>query len=144
MINKDETISYANTITTLAKESFTEVVKSIYKKEDIPNVYQVDENSLHIGLVLEPNNLHMNIMVSYAENHNYLAEVSTAFMSDDIHYPLDNPKFIIKGTPKLGLHVTQIPIGSDSLYGALDLTLDYLLENIENIVIEALGMENLM
>ena len=141
-----EHLKVAHGLAEAAKEVFVNLTNLHLNEGGIPNTMAQDDNSVQFNVVMGEHigNLHMNIHVYLANINSYMLESIFFFPQEDFIYPemtpRENATFIITGSPELGATKYDKPIGALSLDEAVESAIEYLHDNIEDIIKETLGL----
>lgn len=132
------------------KEVITILMELQAGEKGIPNLCIMNDNHavFNIEMSEQVKNCKMNFSIYETGINSYLLDLVTFFPQDNYFYPPDlTPDaalFTINGAPLLGAHSVQKPLGAMSLTDAIETALEYVYENMENILKEALGGESII
>lgn len=148
MVDVKAFLKEVNELATNAKEVI-ETLIDFHNSTGIPNSCLLNDEHIifNIRMNEQVNNLRMNFSVYQAGINAYLFDLVSFVPQEDYNFPQDclpgSELFTITGTPALGAHNLQRAINAMSLEEAVEASLEYVFDNLKDIIKEVMGGESI-
>lgn len=148
MVDVKAFLKEVNELSTNAKEVI-ESLLDLHNTTGIPNSCMLNDEHIifNIEMSEQVSNLRMNFSVYQAGMNAYLFDLVSFVPQEDYLFPPDSlpgsELFIITGTPALGAHNLQRPISALTLHEAVEASLEYVFDNLKDIIKEVMGGESI-
>lgn len=126
-----------------------EKLLELHNGDKLPNCCLLNNEHLIFNVQMSElvKNLRMNFSIYQSGINAYLLELVTFIPQEDYRYPPDTTPgselFTITAPPALGAHSLQRAINALTLDEAVEASLEYVFDNMENILREAMGGESI-
>lgn len=148
MVNKNNSLKEAHELATMVCANI-KVIRDMHNTKQIPNITNFGNEQIQFNVKCGPHchNFSMFFNIYNCGEDGYLLNLVSMFPQDDYYYPEGSDEysaeFIIKGAPFLCAHVFDKPIAAHGIDEAIDVAIEYVIESIDNIVAEAMGLSGL-